>query len=179
MVAPAFSIRPRVRDEHAASMLVDSINLEVAVALLLPPDDRVPENPTGLVRAVSRRRWLPEPTQPPTSTPLHLLVHERNKRLRITVDESTTRRSNRINAHKGRVPVSDVDECDHGPVSCPCGDPTETVRTDLVPPTLDGPPAVCSDESDHLGVRKRAAPVIGDLVATDVGFPVTRIQCSE
>jgi hypothetical protein len=70
-VPRAFSIGPRERDDGAAPSANDRVEPSIVISALQTPVDCRLENLTGLGRAVSGRRRLPEPRDSAASTPLH------------------------------------------------------------------------------------------------------------
>jgi hypothetical protein len=64
----------------------------------------------------------------------------------------------------------DVRKANDRPISRVGRDPAETVGADLIPPALDGPSAVRTDQADHLAVCQRATPAVRDPVEAYLSF---------
>ena len=65
----------------------------------------------------------------------------------------------RVRVDQEGVPAAiprDIHQTDHSTISCPCGDPTETVGPCLIPPTLDSPPAMRAHQTNQLGIGQLA-----------------------
>jgi hypothetical protein len=99
----AVTFPPGERDRDPARGTPHIIQLPVCGPLSTVELDPRPEDLTGLVRAVSRRNRAPEPPAAPTPTPLHPLIHQRNKRLNIASAKSVIRQPDRLHSHSSSL----------------------------------------------------------------------------
>lgn len=102
-MALALPVHPGDGNNDAVASLLDPVNARVVAALGLSPLAYRCENLTGLLRAVSGRRRAPEPSQAAPSTPLHLRVDQRDKRLDIAGDPGLVSSADHVDAHTSRV----------------------------------------------------------------------------
>jgi hypothetical protein len=99
VVAVVLVIRPREGDYGAAPACVDRVDPRVVISSLPTPVQRGCENLTGLVGAVSRGWWLPEPREPASSAPLHLRMDQRDQRFHVAARQCLVAGTNGVGAH--------------------------------------------------------------------------------